>query len=60
MIVRKGFMLCPTGRGAQHKDENIVPLSNNTTQKRSVNFKRGLDNESQKKEQTLLILCSHK
>ena len=43
MTIRKDFVLCPTGRGAQHKDENIVPLSDNTTQKRSVNFKRGLD-----------------
>ncbi len=25
-----------------HKDETIVPSSNNTTQKRGVNFKRGL------------------
>lgn len=33
MIAGKDFMLCPTGRGAQHKDETIVPLSNNTKTK---------------------------
>ena len=33
----------PLLRVAQRKDEDFVPLSNNTTQKRSVNFKRGLD-----------------
>ena len=38
----------PLLRVAQRKDEDFVPLSNNTTQKRSVNFKRGLDTKSNK------------
>jgi hypothetical protein len=61
MIAGKDFMLCPTGRGLAatqrpfgdahlpvgHSTRTKLSSHYQTTQKRSVNFKRGLDRATQ-------------